>query len=45
MIDAILTNTVLPEVSRKILMSLMEGTPISRVHASVANGEFIYSFD
>jgi len=44
MIDAILTNTVLPEVSRKILMSLMEGTPISRVHASVADGEFVYGF-
>jgi type VI secretion system protein VasG len=44
MIDAILTNTVLPEVSREILMSLMEGAPISRVHASVAEGEFVYSF-
>ena len=44
MIDAILTNTVLPEVSRKILMSLMEGNPISRVHASVAQGEFMYGF-
>lgn len=44
MIDAILTNTVLPEVSRKILMSLMEGAPISGVHASVAEGEFVYSF-
>ena len=45
MIDAILTNTVLPEVSRKILMSLMEGAPVSRVHAGVSNGEFTYSFD
>ncbi len=45
MIDAILTNTVLPEVSRKILMSLMEGAPISQVHASVADGQFTYSFN
>ena len=26
MIDAILTNTILPEVSRRILISMMEGT-------------------
>ncbi len=45
MIDAILTNTVLPEVSQKILMSLMEGEVITRARASVADGEFAYSFE
>lgn len=45
MIDAILTNTVLPEVSQKILMSLMEGKVIARAQASVSDGEFAYSFE
>jgi type VI secretion system protein VasG len=45
MIDAILTNTVLPEVSQKILLSLMEGSPIQRIHAGVVGGEFAYTFE
>ncbi len=45
MIDAILTNTVLPEVSHRILLSLMEGSPINRVHCSVVGGEFAYTFE
>jgi type VI secretion system protein VasG len=45
MIDAILTNTVLPEVSQRILLSLMEGSPIKCVHASVVEGEFAYTFE
>jgi len=45
MIDAILTNTVLPEVSHRILLSLMEGSPINRVHCSVVGGEFAYAFE
>ena len=44
MIDAILTNTVLPEVSKKILLSLMEGSPINGVHTSVVGGEFAFTF-
>jgi type VI secretion system protein VasG len=45
MIDAILTNTMLPEISRKILISMMEGSPISRVHAGVVGKEFAYGFE
>lgn len=45
MIDAILTNTVLPEVSQKILMSLMEGKVITMATACVSNGEFSYRFE
>ncbi len=44
MIDAILTNTMLPELSRKILMSIVEGSPIQGIHAGVSGGEFAYSF-
>jgi len=45
MIDAILTNTVLPEISRVFLTRMMEGAPASKVHVSVSDGEFSYGFD
>src|SRR5262249_35007439 len=45
MIDAILTNTVLPEISREFLNPMMEGKPIERVHVKVADGEFSYAFE
>jgi type VI secretion system protein VasG len=44
MIDAILTNTVLPAISRELLTRLMAATPPTRVHVSVADGEFAYAF-
>ena len=45
MIDAILTNTMLPEISREFLTRTMQGTPIVGVKVGVADGEFAYSFD
>jgi type VI secretion system protein VasG len=45
MIDAILTNTVLPRISQEMLTRMMEGQPVSRVGVSVADGDFAYSFD
>jgi len=44
MIDAILTNTVLPKISEEFLTRMMEGTPIERVHVKVEDGEFGYGF-
>jgi len=44
MIDAILTNTMLPHLSREFLTRMMEGTPIERVQVGVANGDFNYTF-
>ncbi len=44
MIDAILTNTVLPTISEQFLTKMMEGQPIEKVHVTVENGEFTYSF-
>ncbi|WP_426991487.1 type VI secretion system ATPase TssH [Methylomonas sp. CM2] len=44
MIDAILTNTVLPKISEEFLIRMMEGTPIERVHVKVEDGEFGYGF-
>ena len=45
MIDAILTNTLLPAVSDEFLRRLMDGQPIERVGVKVENGEFAYAFD
>ncbi|SDD95285.1 type VI secretion system protein VasG [Massilia sp. PDC64] len=44
MIDAILTNTMLPDVSKEFLARMMDGKPIGRVQVAVADGEFTYSF-
>jgi len=45
MIDAILTNTVLPRISREFLTRLVEGKPVERVRLSVGDGDFQYGFD
>ena len=45
MIDAILTNTMLPDVSREFLGRMMEGKPIGEVRVGVADGSFNYAFD
>jgi len=45
MIDAILTNTVLPAISREFLTRTMAGIPLSSVRLGVANGEFDYRFE
>ena len=42
MIDSILTNTLLPEISNKFLTHMLEGSPISKVDVSAKEGEFIY---
>jgi type VI secretion system protein VasG len=45
MIDAILTNTLLPRISQEILTRLMAGTQPSRIDIGVSGGDFSYSFD
>jgi type VI secretion system protein VasG len=45
MIDAILTNTVLPAVSREFLTRTMSGTGLSGVRLAVENGDFDYQFE
>ena len=45
MIDAILTNTMLPDISRQFLERLLEGRAIGGVHVGVAEGQFSYTFD
>jgi len=45
MIDAILTNTVLPEVSREFLTRTMAGQTLNGVRLGVANNDFDYQFE
>jgi len=45
MIDAILTNSVLPRISTEYLSRVMAGTALSRVHVGVEDEEFTYAFD
>jgi len=45
MIDAILTNTVLPAISREFLTRTMAGTGLTGVRLATANGDFDYRFD
>jgi type VI secretion system protein VasG len=45
MIDAILTNTLLPRVSREILTRTMEGNPVTKVAVTAPAGDFEYAFD
>jgi len=44
-IDAILTNTVLPKVSIEYLSRTASGQPLQRVALDVADGDFSYAFD
>lgn len=45
MIDAILTNSMLPAISTEFLNRLLAGTPATRVQVSVDAGEFTYLFE
>jgi type VI secretion system protein VasG len=45
MIDSILTNTLLPVISKELLTRMMESKPVTRVATTVAEGEFHYDFD
>jgi type VI secretion system protein VasG len=44
MIDAILTNTMLPDISREFLNRMIEGREIKGVNVTVEAGEFAYGF-
>jgi type VI secretion system protein VasG len=44
MIDAILTNTMLPSISREFLERMMRGEPITKVDVEVRETDFHYDF-
>jgi type VI secretion system protein VasG len=45
MVDAILTQTLLPEISRELLNRLMEGAPPQKVGVTVKDGSFAYTYE
>ena len=45
MIDAILTNSVLPTISEEFLTRMVEGKTVARIHVAVENEQFSYAFD
>ncbi|WP_299287471.1 type VI secretion system ATPase TssH [uncultured Tateyamaria sp.] len=45
MIDAIVTNTMLPDISAEFLRRMMEGGTIDKVAIDVKDHEFTYSFE
>ncbi len=45
MIDAIVTNTMLPDISAEFLRRMMEGKEVSKVAIDITDGDFSYSFE
>ena len=45
MIDAIVTNTMLPDISAEFLKRMMKGETVNKVAIDVTDGEFSYAFD
>lgn len=45
MVDAILTNTVLPAISQEVLNRMLADQPIARVHVGVEEGNLTYAFE
>jgi type VI secretion system protein VasG len=45
MIDAVLTNSLLPHMSRELLRRRLDGTPATKAEVTAANGEFAIAFD
>ncbi len=44
MVDAILTQTLLPEISKSLLTRMTEGVPIAEIGITTADSNFAYSF-
>jgi type VI secretion system protein VasG len=45
MVDAMITNTMLPEIGREFLSRLASGSEIKRVHIGAKDGNFAFSFE
>lgn len=45
MIDAIVTNTMLPDISAEFLKRMMVGESVERVEIDVADSDFVYKFN
>jgi type VI secretion system protein VasG len=45
LVDAMITNQLLPEIGRELLARLADGRALQRVHLGTKEGTFTYSFD
>jgi type VI secretion system protein VasG len=45
MVDALITNTLLPEIGREFLNRLVGGGMIKRVHVGATDKDFTFAFD
>jgi len=45
MVDALITNTILPEIGREFLTRLAAGAEMKRVHVGAKDGAFVLAFD
>jgi type VI secretion system protein VasG len=45
LVDALVTNTLLPEIGREFLSRVVNGSAISRVHVGVKDDNFAFAFD
>jgi type VI secretion system protein VasG len=41
MIDAVLTSTLLPQVSRELLERILQGTPMTSIRVTAKDGQFV----
>jgi type VI secretion system protein VasG len=45
MIDAVLTNALLPQMSRELLRRNLDGAPAKKAEITARDGEFVFAFD
>jgi type VI secretion system protein VasG len=45
MVDALITNTLLPEIGREFLNRLASGSEVRRVHVGATDKDFTFAFD
>ena len=44
-VNAFITNSMLPEIGREFFSRLAAGSEIKRVHVTAKEGNFVYAFD
>ncbi len=44
LVDALITNTLLPEIGKEFLTRMMEGRPLEKISVIAKNGEFTFEF-
>ncbi len=45
MVEALITNNMLPEIGQEMLARIMDGKPAERIHIGAVDGNFSYAYD